>query len=665
MSEITFTYGGQKIVLKKSESLIAVKPKSGLAGSLRPRTRSLDAPDPNIPDKLGEFELIPVAATRSLDGGSATDNTLHAFKESGKIVAGVNVYHPEGSTIPMVPTGEIYIVFKDSIFPQDCLNEIAKHSLEVIEKRAERTFIVRVTEDSSDPISSVVALQQSGNVKIAEPDLSSPMVFSFTLPDDSLFSKQWHMKNSGVDFRDTAMAVFSEAKEGADARIIDAWQELDSMGSSAIVLAIIDNGFDLDHPDFGGSKKVVHPYDFSINSPRMERGPTDTHGTLVAGVALARANGLGIVGVAPHTRLMPIRNKAISDGDMEALFERVSTMGADIINCSWGFPQRNHEIKNDPSLVAPISTRMKEAVRKAAIEGRNGLGCIICFATGNHNRQITDFAKIPEVIAVGASTSKDERADYSNYGPEISILAPSGGATPIISTFVTDGVTTRGLASVVSGGPTMSSMDAADLSDSGIGGEYRGFAGTSCSSPILAGVCALVLSANPNLTAFEVKEILEKTADKIDSANARYDAHGFSNTHGHGRVNALEAVREAKRRRTNMPEKPVITPKLSTLGTNMKGRIYTQNGYFAYKVDVGNDLHISIRNDGKDGADFEVFVKKDTPPTSLNDHLPPTTFSLDADTQDIVIPDVSPGSYYLIVKPKDNEGDFDLKVGLK
>ena len=142
--------------------------------------------------------------------------------------------------------------------------------------------------------------------------------------------------------------------------------------------------------------------------------------------------------------------------------------------------------------------------------GRNGLGCVIVFAAGNSNHDINDpdggtvdgFATHPDVIAVAACNSRDERSNYSNFGKEISLCAPSSGmggrgilTSDVRGTFQFHGVTYE------------AGYEAGDYT--------RTFGGTSSATPLVAGICALLLSVNPALTAKQVKEILESTARRI------------------------------------------------------------------------------------------------------------------------------------------------------
>ena len=139
---------------------------------------------------------------------------------------------------------------------------------------------------------------------------------------------------------------------------------------------------------------------------------------------------------------------------------------------------------------------------------------------------------------MGASTSQDHHSSYSNRGQELSVVAPSNGDWPIIAARAW---WDQGL-----------SYETGDWrywrDGKSRGNHYKHFGGTSSAAPLVAGVCALVLSANPELTAAQVKQILEKTADKIGEPE-EYDAKGHSRKYGYGRVNAGRVVAEALRLR--------------------------------------------------------------------------------------------------------------------
>lgn len=130
-------------------------------------------------------------------------------------------------------------------------------------------------------------------------------------------------------------------------------------------------------------------------------------------------------------------------------------------------------------------------------------------------------AAFPQAIAVGASTDLDCRASYSQYGPDLDLIAPSSDGGMRSGILTTDRTGIAGY----------------DQSD-----YYPDFGGTSSATPLAAGVAGLVLSRNPGLTEPQVRQILEDSADKIDSDTAAYDASGHSDRYGFGRIDAQRAL---------------------------------------------------------------------------------------------------------------------------
>ncbi|CAG0976243.1 partial Calcium-dependent protease, partial [Anaerolineae bacterium] len=273
------------------------------------------------------------------------------------------------------------------------------------------------------------------------------------------------------------------------------------------------------------------------------------------------------VGVAHGCAFMPVRFPLSADDDLLIeIFEEVGSR-ADVISCSWG----------PPPVFAPLSTEVFNMFRRLATSGGpRGKGCVICFAAANFNAPINDpnniggfiwldygsgrqrrttgpilngLAAHPNVIAVAASTSLNKHAAYSNWGAEISVCAPSNNFHPINpQQFVAGrGIWTTDNEAFGEGFTAHS--------------RYTGrFGGTSSATPLAAGVAALVLSANLKLSAAEVKEILQTTADKIvdtdpdivlSTNRGQYDSNGRCDWFGFGKVNAATAVVEAKKRMNN------------------------------------------------------------------------------------------------------------------
>lgn len=242
---------------------------------------------------------------------------------------------------------------------------------------------------------------------------------------------------------------------------------------------------------------------------------------------IGSADSKGILGAAPHCRLMPVRwGRELSDREIENWFGWVREQGAWVVSCSWGAAAD----------VFKLSTRMSRAIARCAHEGRGGLGCVICFAAGNSNHDTNDplgrsldgFAIHPDVIAVAACNSRDERSNYSNFGKEIAICAPSSGAGGW-------GITT----SDVTGRFRRNGMWVEAGYTPGAFTHY--FGGTSSACPLVAGVCALLLSIKPELKAVQVKELIQRTARRVGDP-ASYDGNGHSPYHGYGCIDALAAV---------------------------------------------------------------------------------------------------------------------------
>jgi subtilisin family serine protease len=519
LDRVSLNYGGQDLSLTKSEELVAVKPRPesrSILSELIPQVTRTEAPA----SSLGGFELINVS-----DAERPMEETLDALRANPAITVGTHVFHTSDDKVPFVPTGQIYIECSPDAPLEQCQTLLEQHHLEIVEARGERELIVQVTPEAENPVKTAQALQQSPCIKVAEPDLATPgKIHQLALPTDAFIADQWHLRNTG-SHRGTSLGF----RAGADARVIDAWEASQSLGSPNVVVAVIDDGFDLSHPDLAGDWKVVAPWDFTRNSASPLPDPMleDWHGTACAGVAVGNADGTGIVGAAPRCRLMPIRwGRDLSDREIENWFGYAREQGAWVVSCSWGAVARRFV----------LSTRASRAIDRCAREGRGGLGTVVCFAAGNEDRDIYDpasgsingFAIHPDVIAVAASTSRDQRSDYSNCGERISVCAPSSGSGGW-------GITTSDvIGQYRRAGQTLE----AGYSP---GAYTNDFGGTSSACPLVAGICALILSIRPGMSAGDVRRLIERTPRKI-GAPASFDADGHSRLFGYGCIDAAAAV---------------------------------------------------------------------------------------------------------------------------
>lgn len=534
MEKLTVRSGKNELTLRKSQKLVGLK---------KTDTRSLEAPafvEQEVMKNLGGFNIV----TLKEDEGKTVDEKLDEVRQADSVELGTHVYFAEGSNRPLVPTGFIYITFQEGVSEKEQQVPLEEFHLELVNRSSPSRILVKVTPESPNPIKVATVLQQISLISSAEPDLDAPLdSYDFVVPPDELIPHEWHLQNNGL-----VADVNYQLKKGADAKVIDAWRRLGNAGSPDITIAVIDNGFDLTHPDL--KNKVVKPFDLWNQSSEVAQGDLRyTHGTPCASVALAASNGQGIVGAAPNAKFMPISGTSFSNVTTEQMFDYCIKNGADIITCSWGTTDGTFS----------LGSVKEAAIARAAREGRKGKGCVILFAVGNDDLDYVNFyAAHPDVIGVGASTSKDEYASYSNRGRQVSVCAPSNGDWPIIAAraWWDKGMT------------EYSGNQKFWYDGRSRGNLYKHFGGTSSSTPLVAGICALILSANPDLTAKEVKQILQQTADKIGNP-AEYNSTGQSVKFGYGRVNADKAVAEALRRKdaanaSNIPAQPTVSPVVTT-----------------------------------------------------------------------------------------------------
>ena len=523
MSKLKVRSGKGELTLKKSKALVGLRTTEDKPSEEQPFVKK------EIHQNLGGFKIVSLDAQ-----GADIDQQLDDVRTRNEVAVGTHVYFAEGSDKPLVATGEIFITFEDGVDEEEQQIVLEEYNLDLVERRDALQIIAKVTDQSPNPLKVAHLLQEIFMVKVAEPDLDTFLdEYEYSEPKDDLISQQWHLRNRGY-----VPGANYRLRQGADAKVFDAWRRLNGMGSDRVTVAVIDNGFDVNHPDL--RTKLFRPFDLWTGSSNMTLGDTRfTHGTPCASVALAVSNGRGIVGAAPQSRFMPINGTSFSNRATEQMFDYCVRNGADIISCSWG--------TTDPKF--SLGSIKEQAISRAARRGRNGKGCVILYAVGNDDKDyINYYAAHPDVIAVGASTSKDTHASYSNRGREIDICAPSNGDWPILAARAS---WDQGLSWET--GVFKFYRDGRDR-----GPLYKHFGGTSSSTPLVAGICALMLSANPDLTAREVKQILRSTADKIGSPSDY--VNGRSVKYGYGRVNADKAVAEALRRKDRRQSATVVSP---------------------------------------------------------------------------------------------------------
>ena len=363
----------------------------------------------------------------------------------------------------------------------------------------------------------------SGNVRQANSlqFSSNQNTSSLANPSDPLFSLQWHLLN-----------LSSTLIWGINA--LDVWQDYTGKGVS---VSVIDSGVDPNHPDLQNNYDYDNQFDAETGQQGMvtlENGETinsgapktgDGHGTSVAGLIAAERNDVGVVGVAYESTIVPIYASTENGINLLNLPSFIANSFAhaakfDVSNNSWGY---GNLLSIDPSFAffdnfqneefAAAANELEQAVEN----GRDGLGTIFVQAAGN-TRQYGDDVNLHNFqnsrynITVAATSMRGTILDYSNPGAAITVSAPSSDASSS-NLITTDIVGTDGYSPL---------------------GDYALFDGTSGSAPIVSGVTALMLEANPDLGWRDVQEILFYSAVNSDSTSESWQTNGANNWNGGG-----------------------------------------------------------------------------------------------------------------------------------
>jgi len=321
-------------------------------------------------------------------------------------------------------------------------------------------------------------------------------------PNDPMFENQWALSNTGQD----------GGKAKADIKALEAWAK--TTGSKKVVVAVLDSGVDYTHGDLApniwhaSENNLENYYDDELGAINDENGfdavdnsdPMDEngHGTHCAGVIGADGNnGVGIAGVNWKVEIMPLKfmNKR-GFGSTAAAIQAINYVierkkqgvNVRVISASWGSTQ--------------YSKALEDAIRAAGEQG------IIFIAASGNSSEDTDKRphypanyKLPNVVSVAALDRNDKLASFSNYGAKTVHVAAPGAA--IVSTWLQNG--------------------------------FRDASGTSMATPHVAGVAALILSKEPNISVAKLKERLIGAVDTLPELKGK--------TVSGGRINAAKAVK--------------------------------------------------------------------------------------------------------------------------
>jgi subtilisin family serine protease len=258
-------------------------------------------------------------------------------------------------------------------------------------------------------------------------------------------------------------------------------------GSKKTVIAMIDTGCDLSHPDL--KDKFVAGY----NATEKGQPPQDDngHGTHTAGIAAAAANnGAGVIGVGGGCAIMPVKVLSKGGGSEAGIADGIiwaADHGANVASMSIGLYNRSEVLER------ALQYALDKGVTLVASAGNNN-------AENDHTTAPHLPSTHPGVIEVAATDANNQKARFSNFGKTVSVAAPG---VDVLSTWM--------------------------------GGGYRKASGTSMAAPHVAGLAGLVMSQNPGMKPAEVKKRIEATSQDFGTT-------GFDPIFGFGRVDALQAV---------------------------------------------------------------------------------------------------------------------------
>lgn len=412
----------------------------------------------------------------------------------------------------------IYVKLK-SEFDMDLLKDVvSEFNIQIVGKDPlmSKWYILECTKFSHgiDAMDIANKIYESQFFEYASPSLI-PTKSQATCTNEPYIS--WSLINTG----------YLGGTPDVDTDICEAWAI--TKGDPTIKVAVIDHGVEKNHPDL---PNVLNGFDAMTNStPSVIHG---NHGTPCAGIIAAKENNAeGVAGIAPNVKILPISHTlydALQAPGIEQQYALAINWawqnGADVISNSWASLTLENEI-------------IDVAINNALTQGRNGLGCVVVFASGNDGLPSVNYPanSNPKILAVGGVDRCGIRSGRSDILPNSCDPWPPGSQPA--AQFGTE-------LDVVGPGTSVITTDREAPNGYETSSDYVSFAGTSAATPFVAGVAALILSVDNCLTVEEVNDIIESTAKKVGGylyGNKPGRNNGsWHNVTGYGFANAAGAV---------------------------------------------------------------------------------------------------------------------------
>ena len=468
-----------------------------------------------------------------------------------------------------------------------------------------------VTYDEDVPMTRASGdLSQVEGIEFTEPVLKLKKA-SVTM-DDPMYSSQWHYHNTGQN----------GFTAGVDIKLQEAWDTYGVFGNENVIVAIMDGGVDITHPDIepnlwvneaelngtpgrdddgNGYIDDVYGYNFVTNNADING---EVHGTHVAGtVSAANNNGIGVCGVAggrypdqPGVRLMCLQmmDERYPDtgSDNARFFQYAADNGANIAQCSWGY-------EVPPTQMLPSDAAAIDYFVDYAGTDENGnqvgpmKGGLVVFAAGNESLGYSYPAGYERVIAVGAIGPYGKAPSYTNYGEWVDVCAPGGDQNTWGNS--------AGVLSTVNGG------------------QYSYLQGTSMACPHVSGLAALVLSVKGQ-EGYTWEDLFDLIVNSTDPSIYNYNP-GMRGQLGTGMIDAVLALSSIS---TEAPE-PLSHIEVEARANNVFFTVdvpsdpdnttaYYYNVYYSQSSFTGSDLSGTERfrttvKDAEDAGDgLKTFV---------------------------------------------------------